>query len=132
MLASVLGRQKASFGLTVWGDKLGAANNILQSILTGLGPSRATGFDCLVRETHRSRGVRKRGMVFTTQLTDKLHAAVIGWRSMTFAIHAWKADRNVMTIRIGPAVAVKHAIWKRWVGKFSSLTPRQSIYTPGF
>jgi len=31
------------------------------------------------------------GMVFTTQLTGKLHVAVEGWRSMTFTIHAWKA-----------------------------------------
>jgi len=28
---------------------------------------------------------------------------------MTFTIHAWKADRNVMTVRIGPAVAVDKA-----------------------
>ena len=25
---------------------------------------------------------------------------------MTFTIHAWKADQNVTTVRIGPAVAV--------------------------
>lgn len=28
---------------------------------------------------------------------------------MTFTIHAWKADRNVTTVRIGPAVAVDKA-----------------------
>jgi hypothetical protein len=28
---------------------------------------------------------------------------------MTFTIHAWKADQNIMTVRIGPAVAVDKA-----------------------
>ena len=28
---------------------------------------------------------------------------------MTFTIHAWKADQNVTTVRIGPAVAVDKA-----------------------
>ena len=28
---------------------------------------------------------------------------------MTFTIHAWKADRNVKTVRLGPAVAVDKA-----------------------
>ena len=28
---------------------------------------------------------------------------------MTFAIHAWKADQNIVTVRIGPAVAVDKA-----------------------
>jgi hypothetical protein len=28
---------------------------------------------------------------------------------MTFTIHTWKADRNVTTVRIGPAVAVDKA-----------------------
>jgi hypothetical protein len=28
---------------------------------------------------------------------------------MTFAIHGWKADQSIVTIRIGPAVAVDKA-----------------------
>ena len=28
---------------------------------------------------------------------------------MTFTIHAWKADQNIVTIRIGPAVAIDKA-----------------------
>jgi hypothetical protein len=28
---------------------------------------------------------------------------------MTFAIHAWKADQNIVTVRIGSAVAVDKA-----------------------
>ena len=28
---------------------------------------------------------------------------------MTFTIHAWKADQNIMTVRIGPAVAIDKA-----------------------
>lgn len=28
---------------------------------------------------------------------------------MTFTIHAWRADQNVTTVRIGPAVAVDKA-----------------------
>jgi hypothetical protein len=44
---------------------------------------------------------------------DTIHcqicATVVGGRSMTFIIHAWKADQNIMTVRIGPAVAVDKA-----------------------
>jgi hypothetical protein len=28
---------------------------------------------------------------------------------MTFTIHAWKADQHIITVRIGPAVAVDKA-----------------------
>jgi hypothetical protein len=28
---------------------------------------------------------------------------------MTFTIHAWKADQNIMTVRLGPAVAIDKA-----------------------
>ena len=34
---------------------------------------------------------------------------VVGGRTMTFTIHAWKADRHLMTVRIGRAVAVDKA-----------------------
>jgi hypothetical protein len=63
------------------------------------------------RNAPQQRNVRKRGMVFTTQFTAKrcISFSNIGGRSMAFTIHAWKADQNVTTVRIGPAVAVDKA-----------------------
>jgi hypothetical protein len=42
-------------------------------------------------------------------ITSQIHATIIGGRSMTYTIHAWKADQNLTTVRIGPAVAVDKA-----------------------
>ena len=42
----------------------------------------------------------------TAELVEALRAT---GRSMAFTIHAWKADQNITTVRIGPAVAVDKA-----------------------
>jgi len=34
---------------------------------------------------------------------------IYGESSMTFTIHAWKNDQSIVTVRIGPAVAVDKA-----------------------
>jgi len=49
---------------------------------------------------------------------------------MTFIIHAWKAERNVMTVRIGPAVAVDKAreLEKMGLGSLHHRRSWQSIY----
>jgi hypothetical protein len=56
--------------------------------------------------------VRKREIATSTLLCKFLQRicdTVLREVSMTFAIHAWKDDQSVVTIRIGPAVAVDKA-----------------------
>ena len=48
-------------------------------------------------------------MVFRTQFIAKSTPQFAGERSMTFTIHAWKDDQSIVTVRIGPAVAVDKA-----------------------
>jgi hypothetical protein len=107
--------------------KLCAAGNMLQGTIDAFGDRILSSAEEIGRCYSRFReqvlrirkgnashhwNVRKREIIpaqhsamFLYQIWDTMLREV----SMTFAIHAWKDDQSIVTVRIGPAVAVDKA-----------------------
>ena len=91
--------------------RLGAPGKIIQRIFQRTGSaSNETAFPADAGGFRASRKMRCSTDTFAARIiTSQIHATIIGGRSMTYTIHAWKADQNLMTVRIGPVVAVDKA-----------------------
>ena len=63
-------------------------------------------------DASQHENVRKREMApaqHSAMFLYRIWDTVLREVSMTFAIHAWKEDQSIVTVRIGPAVAVDKA-----------------------
>jgi hypothetical protein len=94
---------------------------MMQGILTGRPPGlarkslTALPLRLYLQGIPANRGSHRSMETFAARdgVQDTIHCqiktALVSERAMTFTIHAWKADQNITTVRIGPAVAVDKA-----------------------